>query len=166
MKPNPLPSLAILQELFRYDAESGRLFWRIRPSPAVAPGDTAGRLSMDGYMQVKFKGQQMQVSRVIWKLVNGQDPKCLIDHINGDKSDNRLTNLREATYSQNVANSKIHRDNTSGLKGIALLDGRWMAQIVVRGKQKYLGMFDTAEEAHAVYWREAKLGFGEFARER
>ena len=103
-----------------------------------------------------------------------------VDHINGDKTDNRRSNLRVATNGQNRANSKLNDNNKSGLKGVHLkkrpasknrerkqrsdtMGDRWVAQINVNGKKYHLGNFDTKEEAHEVYSEAARKHFGEFA---
>jgi hypothetical protein len=93
----------------------------------------------------------------------------VIDHINGDRLDNRIENLRTATYSQNSANAKRHSRNTSGLKGASKRfkngkwTGRWQASITYQRKQINLGYFDTKEEAHAAYLEAARRLQGEFA---
>jgi len=103
--------------------------------------------------------------RLVWLYVHGRWPKDQIDHINGNRSDNRLCNLREATCSQNLMNARAHSHNTSGLKGACKHEpGYWSSVIRVNGKNKYLGRFKSPEEAHAVYASAAKKYFGEFAR--
>ena len=89
-----------------------------------------------------------------------------VDHIDGNSLNNRRSNLRLCSRSENMRNTKLRSDNTSGLKG-AFWDaytGRWIAAIGVNGKFKNLGRFDTAEEAHAVYCEAANEHFGEYAR--
>lgn len=89
-----------------------------------------------------------------------------IDHKDGNPANNRWDNLREATDSQNLANSKLAKNNTSGAKGVWLekATGRWNSYITVRGKRIYLGTYDTVAEAGAAYEASARLHFGEFAR--
>jgi hypothetical protein len=97
-------------------------------------------------------------------MVTGEWPTGLIDHQNGDGTDNRWANLRLATSSLNAANSRRRSDNTSGFKGVSRCRGaRWRASIQLNGKFKHLGHFDTPEEAHAVYCAAAANYFGEFA---
>jgi hypothetical protein len=89
-----------------------------------------------------------------------------IDHKNGDTLDNRRSELRFATNHQNAMNSKLRKNNKSGFKGVSYSasENRWIANICLHGKCKYLGGFDTREEAHAAYMRAAIEAAGEFAR--
>lgn len=89
-----------------------------------------------------------------------------VDHINGDGLDNRRSNLRLATHSQNLWNQRRRKDNRSGLKGASFIKkyGRWQAQIKTFGKKKHLGYFDTAEEAHAAYCTAAEIYHREYTR--
>jgi len=91
-----------------------------------------------------------------------------IDHVNGIRVDNRIVNLRLATNQQNSANSKIRKNNKSGLKGAYRRNSNngmcWQATITVKKKAIYLGIFSSKEEAHAAYLNAAKKHFGEFAR--
>lgn len=88
----------------------------------------------------------------------------LADHANCNGLDNRLVNLRPATRAENAYNRRIQRDNRRGLKGIVPAGRRWVAQARVRGKQIYLGTFDTPEIAHEAYCKAIKELHGEFAR--
>jgi hypothetical protein len=98
-----------------------------------------------------------------------QIPKGMfIDHINGDKLDNRLENLRVCNKSENAANSKIFSTNKSGLRGVSWFSScsKWRAAITVNRRQIHLGLFGTKEEASVAYKKAAKIYFGEFAREQ
>ncbi len=99
-------------------------------------------------------------------MITGEWPNKLIDHIDGDPSNNRFANLRMATFSQNSANSRVHSINASGRKGVFWHKqcGKWMASITIFGKQKHLGLFDEIEDAANAYDRAARDAFGEFAR--
>lgn len=104
--------------------------------------------------------------RLVWLYVHGHMPQQ-IDHINGDRSDNRLCNLREATQSLNNANSARRSNNTSGSKGVCWNSKRncWQAHIKPPGQKRvYLGRFDKFEDAAAAYERAATVYFGEYAR--
>lgn len=103
--------------------------------------------------------------RLAWALHFGRWPDQAIDHINGDRTDNRIANLRLATVAENTRNGKRRSTNTSGYKGVSLTEnGQWRATIVAGGRQSYLGRFSTAEDAHAAYVKAASRLHGEFAR--
>jgi hypothetical protein len=106
-KPKPLPPQEELQERFNYDPETGQLTWKKPPGFRAKPGDRAGYLTTQGYLRVKWGQSHYRVHRLIWKLVYGEDPTegIEIDHINRDRTDNRLANLRLATPSENANNS-------------------------------------------------------------
>lgn len=95
----------------------------------------------------------------------GAWPAEQIDHINRRPDDNRLVNLREASRAENMWNSSLSCRNTSGFKGVTFFRraGKWMARIKFNGQSHFLGLFTTAEEAHAAYCKAAEKCFGEFA---
>jgi hypothetical protein len=104
--------------------------------------------------------------RLAWLLTYGEWPTSKIDHKNGDRADNRLSNLRLADDHQNAWNGRPHSDGKSGFKGVVYLSKRnkpWQARIKFKGKGKSLGYFATAEEAHACYVDAANRLFGEFS---
>lgn len=144
-----------LRELVTYDATSGRFSWNSEP----------GWIAPNGYRYMKFRGAPRLAHRLAWLYHFGEEPNGLVDHINGDRRDNRISNLRVATYSQNSANAKLHSRNTSGLKGASYLPKkkRWQASITVRNKQMGLGYYKTKEAAHAAYLAAAEKYYGIFA---
>lgn len=112
-----------------------------------------------GYKDVYAFGTSFREHRLIWILHYGDiPPECEIDHINGNRADNRIENLRLATRAQNQANAKLRKDNTSGYKGVSFhkKHGKWSANISVNGKVVWLGVYDTPEEAHGRYLQEAE----------
>ena len=96
--------------------------------------------------------------------MTGSFPSGMIDHINGVCDDNRWSNLRQATRSQNAANQRIHRDNTLGMKGVYRHGKRFAAKIRINGDGIHLGTYDTPEEAHSIYCEAAAFAFDDFAR--
>lgn len=148
-----------LIRLFFYDAETGVLIWRVNTGKKRLIGSQAGTVRRDGYMRVGINKKDYYVHRIIWAMIYGKWPDLHIDHINGDPADNRISNLREATQSQNIANSKSKR-----LKGVCYTRGRYQAQIMVNYKYKFLGSFNTALEAKAAYDKAAMAYFGKYAR--
>ena len=123
---------------------------------------------MYGYNQICFQKKSLRAAIVAWAWMTGEWPDAVIDHINGDKRDDRWTNLRLATPAENNANKGMQKNNTSGFKGVVWLknEGKWRAMLQRRRGEKgiYLGMFETAEEAHAAYVAEVRRVYGEFAR--
>lgn len=159
--------LGMLHDLLVYDPEAGTLFWRSRPEhmfvgknkPAVqlqAAWNTryAGQpalhhLNNRGYRAGHILGQPFLAHRVIWALVHGEWPD-FIDHLNGDRSDNCIANLRSVDRRTNNRNRRLNRNSTSGICGVKQLrNGRWSARIRIDGRNKWLGTFDSSAEAAA-----------------
>lgn len=154
-----------LRELMRYDPATGLFWWRPpgRRKPLEKPAGAAD--PPHKYVRIGIDGRHYRAHRLAWLYVYGRWPNPGIDHINGDQSDNRIANLREAAQWQNAANRGVPRNNKSGLKGIyPIRDGRWRAQIGGRGKKRHLGLFDTLQEAHQAYVLAAQEMYGDFAR--
>jgi hypothetical protein len=140
-------TLERLREVLHYDAENGRFSWLVKPGSNKANvGDVAGSKHRNGYMIVAVDGCDYRAHRLAWFYVHGEWPKT-IDHVNRIKDDNRLCNLREATRTENNQNRTSNRP----LPGSTRHKGRWMAQIQVDGKKRYLGHFDTQQDAHRAY---------------
>ena len=165
-------------EFFDYDAATGSIIWKHRPrnhfltdrawssTNSRVAGKKAGANDGAGYLQVGVAGSLYRVHRIVWEMHHGPLPSgSEVDHINGDRSDNRLCNLRLANYSQNKMNMRMHADNRTGFKGIHKnRTGKYCAQIQAYKTKKYIGVFDTAEEAHEAYLKEAKQLHGQFAK--
>lgn len=141
-----------LKDVLHYDPETGQFTWVKRTAKCVHVGDVAGNINKFGYCTIGIKGKIYKAHRLVWLYMTGQWPKGLIDHINGNKSDNRLSNLRvvdESGNSQNVR--KPNRRNQSGFIGVILFQGKWRASITVNKKTQRIGDYETPEEAHAAY---------------
>jgi hypothetical protein len=113
-----------------------------------------GSVMPNGYVSVWYNGRNDYMHRVVWEHANGPIPEgMVVDHINGVRSDNRLSNLRLATPSQNAQNRKLSSNNRTGKKGIAYhaRAKKWLAYIGVNNKQKYLGSFDSSDAAEHAY---------------
>lgn len=154
-----------------YDPLTGVLTWRwradLRPNDnARLAGKVAGCVGKYGYRLVRFEGRLYRASRLAWLHVHGEWPEGRLDHRNGERAEDWIENLRPATPSQNAANSRAHRDNRSGFKGVSRdkRRERWAANICCAGQRFRLGTFDAPEAAHAAYAEAAHELFGEFAR--
>lgn len=152
---------ARLRELLKYDPEAGTLRWteyRGRMAPAWS---IAGTRSTAGYISIKILGRLYQAHVLCWWNHYGKPPDLSIDHINGKRDDNRISNLRLATRSQQKANAVVHK-NRSLPKGVSQHLSKFQAEISLHGTRFYLGLFATPELAHAAYCEAAKKHFGDF----
>lgn len=114
------------------------------------------------YTQIRVDRTSYLAHRLAWLITHGEWPLADIDHINGDKQDNRIANLRLASRSENMANTSCR--SKVGLKGVVKIRNRYRAQITVNRKPVYLGLFDNPMDAHAAYVSAAKSAFREFSR--
>lgn len=162
----PLPSIEVLNQLFTLDAERGLLVRKITRAPNAQKGAIVGSRDSKGYLHVNISGRFYRVHRIVFFMHYGFDPEVHIDHIDGDRLNNKPSNLRPATDQQNAGNMDAPRHNTSGYKGVYKHSrGRkWCAQIKRNGETVYLGWFDTAEDAYHAYAIAAREHFGKHAR--
>jgi hypothetical protein len=161
-----LPPCSTLWETFDYRPLTGELIWKVDTLFAQI-GDVAGKkAAADGYKRVGLNLKLFRQHRIIWAWVAGIDPAhYVIDHIDGNKTNNRWFNLRLATKSQNNTNSKIYRSNTTGFKGVMPRpNGTYTARIWSNGKGYCLGTFHTIEAAADAYTQAAKRLHGPFIR--
>lgn len=141
-----------IRRLFSYEELTGILVWKEGLSIRAPSGRVAGTMCKNGYVAVGIRGVKYLAHRVIWNYMSGAWPEFDIDHIDGDRSNNRFSNLRDVATYKNMQNLKrSHLDNNSGLLGVERHRNKWSARICVQGKKTYLGTFVTKEEAHAAY---------------
>jgi len=177
MDKSPHPTPSELRKLLRYDSESGKLYWRHRTAEMFSNGGhTAKHIARRfnkqfagceaftatdaaGYKVGAVWGQLFKAHRVAWAIERGEWPEGQIDHINGDRADNRIANLRVVTNRENSISACRPKNNTTGFTGVSRHRGRFRAQIKINGKQKFLGYFDDPEDAYSAYC-EAKLRYG------
>jgi hypothetical protein len=153
-----------LINLINYDPLSGIMTWKVERYKAPK-GEECGWLTDQGYRSVKVLSKTYLVHRLAWFYMTSNWPKELIDHKNGNRTDNRFENLREATRQQNGRNGRRHKDNKCGYKGVRWHKAaqKWVAQIGVEGKRLHIGSFDKIEDAVDAYRKSAILHYGEFA---
>lgn len=167
MSDKELPSPEYLRQRLRYEPETGKLFWR---ESAAFPkqcntrlsGVEAGAMAKDGYLRVGINKKNYLAHRAIWAIYHNNWPDSDIDHIDGDKSNNRICNLRIVSKTENSRNSSLRIDNNSGVTGVYWdrLRNKWKAQISVNRRHLYLGAFTDLESALiARKCAEAEYGF-------
>lgn len=155
MKAKPLPPTDKLHQLFIYDEQTGELRWRYS-------GDLAGSTHTSGYISVQIFGERYQSHRLIWAMQYGSIPEnMMIDHIDGDRSNNRITNLRLANDSQNQFNRRANTGRS--IKGVYPHKRKWKAEITANKQRVYLGLFDSPESAYEAYKAAAYQLHGEHA---
>jgi hypothetical protein len=145
MKYRPMPPLEELKEFLDYNPDTGIFTWIKKSSIPVKVGQVAGRANGNGYVRIKFKGRDYFAHRLAYYMYHGVDPleKC-IDHIDGDKANNKIDNLRLASVSWHKSSKK------------------WRAYIMINGESKHLGLFTNKEDAIKAR-REAKIKYiGDF----
>ncbi|MCZ4330769.1 HNH endonuclease [Castellaniella denitrificans] len=144
-----------LKQICNYDPATGIFTWAQESPGNHERGDVMGSKHIEGYLRALIGGHRIMLHRAAWLYVYGHFPKDGIDHINGNKADNRISNLRECDNAQNVQNQRRARiDNKSGTLGVhyrAQKANPWHAHIGIGGKQIHIGCFPTREAAHAAY---------------
>jgi HNH endonuclease/AP2 domain len=159
MKTRPRLTRARLRELLHYDQDTGGFRWWKREGNELCLGNVAG------CVRIRILGRNYRAHQLAWLYVTGRWGRPMIDHRDGDPTNNRWSNLRRASASQNGANRGRSRHNSSGYKGVSLRrSGRWEAYITKKRRRMHLGTFDTPEAAHDAYVAAARKLFGEFAR--
>jgi hypothetical protein len=143
-----------VRRLFDYDPNTGAVTRRVTTGPTGRAGATVGSIDPNGYLRTQIRGHVHLLHRVVWLHHYGTWPSGWIDHINRNPADNRIDNLRLATRSLNNRNrTDPYKSSATGLLGVSKRSdsSRFTAYICVDGKNKYLGNFKTAEQAHAAY---------------
>lgn len=172
-----LPSLSYdeIMEFVNYDPETGKFIWNQRDIKWFGSykgwavwnnkysGKEAGSVDFYGYRKLCLAYRHFLAHRLAWFIAHNEWPEKL-DHINGDKDDNRIVNLRIADKYQNAQNSKLKLSNKSGYKGVSKCGKRWKAAIQSNGNIHNLGIYDTPDEAYEAYCKAAIELHGEFAR--
>jgi hypothetical protein len=153
-------TLERLKEILSYDPETG-FFTNLSTRKRAPIGATAGSTGKNGYIEIGIDGRSYLAHRLAWFYMTGEWPPQ-VDHKDRDRANNAFSNLRAADNAQNQMNRKA--TSRSGYKGVTWHDcGKWMAQIHIEKKHIYLGLFETALDAHRAYCETALKHFGEFA---
>ncbi len=157
MTKAPSLTAARLRELLDYNQHTGEFTRKVRTARRMRVGEVAGNVNSAGYVVIMVEGRSHKAHRLAWLHVTGLWPDDEIDHVNGNRADNRFENLRSVDRATNIQNQRrAHRDTLTGVLGVTM-DRRegcakpFMPQIVVDGKRRGLGNFATVGEAHAVY---------------
>jgi hypothetical protein len=148
-----------VKDLFTYD--DGQLLWKT--TGRGRKRKQAGYKSKIGYTQVRIGKTCFYLHRLIWVYFNGENI-LEIDHIDGDKTNNRIENLRSTTHSLNSINAKFRRTNTSGFRGVSKEGIKWVARLHIDQTQVNLGRFDTKELASEAYNQAARHHYGDFIK--
>lgn len=154
----------LLHEIFTY--ENGDLVWKKPTGPRVKVGDVVGgSLSSHGYKTVQLFGKARKAHQLIYMMFHGVEASE-VDHINGNRADNRIENLRAVNRAQNCANQRTQTRSASGFKGVTFMrkSSVWRARIKISQKEIHLGCFQSKDEAAIAYNKAAEKHFGNFAK--
>lgn len=143
------------------------MYWSVKKK-GVKYGKKAGSKDASGYIKIFVGGYSLLAHRIIWFIHNGLVPEGFeLDHKDGNKSNNKIDNLRLSTRGQNQRNIGLNENNKTGFKGVSLNNGRgkpYRASVKFKGVRYHLGLFNTKEEAKAAYDKKAEELHGEFYR--
>jgi hypothetical protein len=146
-----------LREILDYNPETGLFIWKINRGRLCKKGNIAGSIDSWGHLQICINSRKRLAHRLAWLYVYGTEPKQQIDHIDGNKQNNAISNLRDVNQTLNQQNrTRARKDSSSGLMGVIKDGSKYKAQIKAHKKTFYLGMFQTAQEAFEAY-KQAKL---------
>lgn len=140
---------ARLKELLDYDPETGLFTRLVTTSSQAVAGSVVGSDNGTGYLRVMVDGRRYCLHKLVWLYVHGSFPHDMLDHINMDKSDNRLCNLREASMSENRCNVGVSAANTSGAKGVCwhARIGKWQVTVGIGKTKQHVGYFSEYDDA-------------------
>ncbi len=154
MTDKNLPSIEYLHKRLRYEPETGKLFWRDceethRSGRASANKEAFTSKTKHGYLHGSIDKKKLYSHRVAWAIYYGDWPREQVDHISGDRSDNRICNLREVSNKENAKNRALMPNNKSGVCGVywCKANRNWTASIKINGKNKHLGSFSSIHDA-------------------
>lgn len=159
-------------EILSYDPDTGYMTWKFRSADQKFwngrwAGRKVGFVSEAGYVMLQIKRQYFMAHRIAFLLMTGEMPTDLIDHIDGNRSNNAWSNLRHATRTQNNANRKMFSNNTSGYRGVTWnkRERKWVVSLSVDGTKVHLGYFTDITEAASAYAAASLKYHGEYAND-
>jgi hypothetical protein len=154
-----------LKSILHYDPETGLFTW-IKPRPKINVGDIAGGIDELGYIRIKIDNKKYRAHRLAHFYMNGKFPDNEVDHKDLNRSNNKWSNIREATRIQNFGNQNKYSNNKSGIKGVCWDKDacKWLAQIQINNKKIKLGRYINIKDAELAYKEAAIKYFGEFSR--
>lgn len=145
-----------VKKLLRYDEKTGLFTWIGTRSGVLGKDSVAGTVDKKGYIRITVLGKEVMAHRLAWLYVHGTWPENQIDHIDENKSNNAITNLRVVTNGENCCRRGPQKNNTSGVKGVTGYEGCWRVRVGAPGEgRKHLGYYKTLKEAEQVA-REAR----------
>ena len=158
-------SIQELRDYLKYNPEDGSIIRIKKASSNAKVGDTAGSIKDNGYAAIKLNKKRFLAHRVAWAIYYGEWPSKCLDHINGIRNDNRISNLRECTPMENSWNRRKSKNNTSGISGIYFNKRmkKWCVGIRSNKKHKYLGSFSDFQDAKKIALNARNSFHGEFA---
>lgn len=167
IKAKPIKDIQRIKEFLDYNPETGSFTWLQNRKGHTRAGMSAGCNHGKGYVTIAFDGIEYLAHRLAWAMSHGSlDINVQIDHLNGDRADNRLKNLRAATHAENCRNSKVRKHSKSGVKGVRKRGTKWHVRIRFDNKAIWVGSYETLEDAKQAYEAAAIKYFEEFAENK
>ena len=143
-----------LYEILEYDKNTGIFIWKVKPTQRIPVGSVAGTVTKSGYIHIMIGGSLYKAHRLAWLYCFGKWPTQQIDHINRDRSDNRICNLRDVTAQKNCHNlSRVDTKSKTGYRGVYWCEARGKYRVTIKAykKNRHIGYFTCPNEANSAY---------------
>lgn len=150
-------NLEYINEYLTYDASTGNLY-QLKKRPKIQVGSLAGGINKKGYRYIQLNGRKYPSHHIVWFIETNSFPQKQIDHIDGNKTNNKFSNLREVTNKQNTENRGKQKNNKTGYKGVSFNNRlkKYVAQIQHNNKPIHIGVYQNSYDAHLAYEEKAK----------